>query len=434
MKKLLLASAILLATAADLCAQSAIYACGHIRRTRTQAIEKLCYSGYTTAILFNVNVEDDGSLTTDFNWSTQQAAEAGGIICRDGKYIFDQYQPNYVSDIKRLLTQPTSIDRIEICIGGWGNGSYGHIRDYINAHGAGEETALYRNFKALKEAIPEITAVNNDQEQDYDLSTAITFHRMLADIGYTTTVAPYTNRDYWKQLVSALNKTPGTCDLVYLQTYGGGAYNNPNDWKVFGDIPMLVGFDCEASADINGMESKFTNWRDNCGAVGGFLWNYNSEARDVHQWATTINRIFTPAPEKPVATFYSDTNYGGYAVSLDEGSYNRTQLARLGIKTKDIASLKLADGYKVTLYRGSECDKTSTVITESTEDVGTRWRNQTVSLAIETNEEGGIDGVEADATAAESQFINLQGQTVAAPVAGNLYLCRRGTSVTKVIY
>ena len=80
MKKLLLASAILLATAADLCAQSAIYACGHIRRTRTQAIEKLCYSGYTTAILFNVNVEDDGSLTTDFNWSTQQAAEAGGII------------------------------------------------------------------------------------------------------------------------------------------------------------------------------------------------------------------------------------------------------------------------------------------------------------------------------------------------------------------
>ena len=55
-------------------------------------------------------------------------------------------------------------------------------------------------------------------------------------------------------------------------------------------------------------------------------------------------------------------------------------------------------------------------------------------IPIEKNEEGGIDGVEADATAAESQFINLQGQTVAAPVAGNLYLCRRGTSVTKVIY
>lgn len=56
---------LLMAGAADLYAQSAIYACGHIRRTRETAITNLKNSGYTTAILFNVNVENDGSLTTD---------------------------------------------------------------------------------------------------------------------------------------------------------------------------------------------------------------------------------------------------------------------------------------------------------------------------------------------------------------------------------
>ena len=169
-RNLAIISSLLLIGAADLSAQSAIYACGHMRRNRTQAINNLRNSGYTTAILFNVNVENDGSLTTDYDWSNQRPAEAGGIICRDGQYTFATYQPNYITDIRSLLTAPTSISRIEICIGGWGNGSYGNIRDLINANGTGPETTLYRNFKALKEAIPEIITVNNDQEQDYDLT------------------------------------------------------------------------------------------------------------------------------------------------------------------------------------------------------------------------------------------------------------------------
>lgn len=95
MKKTITKTAIMLsllvAGAADLYAQSAIYACGHIRRTRETAITNLKNSGYTTAILFNVNVEKDGSLTTDFSWDTQTAAEAGGIICQNGEYVFDRY-------------------------------------------------------------------------------------------------------------------------------------------------------------------------------------------------------------------------------------------------------------------------------------------------------------------------------------------------------
>lgn len=409
-------------------AQSAIYACGHIRRTRGTAIANLRASGYTTAILFNVNVEADGSLTTDFSWDSQTAAEAGGIICQNGEYVFAKYQPYYVQDVKQLLTAPTSINRIEICIGGWGNGSYGKIRDLIKKYGTGEETMLYKNFKALKEAIPEIVAVNNDQEQDYDLETATAFHRMLAEIGYKTTVAPYMNKQYWKSLVANLNETPGTCEIIYLQTYGGGAGNNPSDWKVFGDVPMYIGFDCEASGDRGAMETRFTNWRNNSGVVGGFLWNYNSEARNVNEWATAINRIFkVKTCEDPVATFYQDINYGGYSVGLPEGEFHTADLALYGIQKSDVTSIKVKDGYKVTLYASDRFSGTPLVVTEDVAYLD-KWNDKAVAVKIEALENS-IDGVTADADVMKVEYLpgsdtihvaGILGKTVAAYNASGL--------------
>ncbi|MGM9705880.1 MAG: T9SS type A sorting domain-containing protein [Prevotella sp.] len=392
-KHLIAMSVLLLAGTADVCAQSAIYACGHIRRNRTSAIGKLRSSGYTTAILFNVNVENDGTLTTDYDWSKQQAAEAGGIICQNGKYVFDKYQPNYVDDVKKLLKQPTSINRIEICIGGWLNGSYGKIRNLINSFGTGEETMLYKNFKALHDMLPEIVAVNNDQEQDYDVDAAVKFHTMLAKIGFKTTIAPYMNKSFWQSLVSRLPK--GTCDIVYLQTYGGGAGNNPADWKVFGDIPMYIGFDCEASGDLGDMQRKFQNWHDNNGVKGGFLWNYNSEARDVNEWATAINRIFkVKTTNSPKATFYQDINYGGYAISLPEGSFNQSEMALYGIKAKDITSMKISSGYQVTLYSGPSLSVANKTWTGDVDWIGDQWNDRACSIKIEPIP---VNGISTDA-------------------------------------
>ena len=145
---------------ADVSAQggSGVYVGGHIRRERPNTVTKLKNSGFTYVILFNVNVEEDGTLTTD-----------GETICRDGEYVFANEQPHYVEDVKALKTWPTGIERIEICIGGWGNQSYDRIRDLINQEGIGQSSILYRNFKALKDAIPEIEAVNNDDENCYDV-------------------------------------------------------------------------------------------------------------------------------------------------------------------------------------------------------------------------------------------------------------------------
>ena len=66
--------------------------------------------------------------------------------------------------------------------------------------------------------LPEIDAVNNDDEHCYDASTAVRFHAMMYDLGYLTTVAPYTNKTFWRTLVENLNTSlPGACDRVLVQ-------------------------------------------------------------------------------------------------------------------------------------------------------------------------------------------------------------------------
>ena len=64
---------------------SSVYVGGHIRRQRPSTITKLKESGFNNVIIFNVNVEENGDLTTDVG------GEAGGTICKNGKYK-EQYK------------------------------------------------------------------------------------------------------------------------------------------------------------------------------------------------------------------------------------------------------------------------------------------------------------------------------------------------------
>ena len=239
---------------------SGVYVGGHIRRERPNTIKTLRESGFTYVILFNVDVQADGTLKTD-----------GETICENGKYVFYKTQPYYVDDVRLLKTQPTSINRIEICIGGWGNGSYGNICNLINANGTDSNTMLYKNFKALLEAVPGIDAVNNDQEQDYDVSSAVKFHTMMYDLGLKTTIAPYTYKSYWQSFVNQLNAArPGACDRVLIQCYDGGAGNNPSDWKL-GGLEVHAGR-TNYQTDMETSIAQMQSWHDNNGVTGGFVW------------------------------------------------------------------------------------------------------------------------------------------------------------------
>ena len=292
MKKIVFLAIAMVIALADSFAQSqyrevsGIYAGGHIRRGRPGTITKLRNSGFTYVILFNVNVEADGTLTTD-----------GETICKNGEYVFAQTQPYYQEDIRNLKTEPTSVSRIEICIGGWGNGSYGNIKNLINSQGTGASSILYKNFKALKQAVPEIDAVNNDQEQDYEVDPAAKFHIMMYNLGYKTTFAPYTYYSYWKSLNDKIRASkPKAVDRVMVQCYDGGAgnVNSVGTWNFTGVSerhPGLLDYSNDWSVERN--LAQFQSWKDQGVATGGFVWLFNDgydETWDMNGWASGLNR------------------------------------------------------------------------------------------------------------------------------------------------
>ena len=379
LKSLTLLLALVLSGAGDVTAQSTgVYVGGHIRRERPATIEKLRNSGFTYVILFNVNVEPDGTLTTD-----------GETVCKDGKYVFGNTQPDYVSDIKKLKQSPTTISRIEICIGGWGNESYERIKDLINSGGTGSGSILYRNFKALKDAIPEIDAVNNDDEHCYDVSTAVKFHKMMYDLGYKTTVAPYTNRGFWESLVSQLGDR---CDRILIQCYDGGAGNNPSDWH-FGNRVLHAGRMNYQEGGVDACVAQMESWKNNNGVSGGFIWVYNDETWNLNQWATRMLRVFgTKSSDDGRVTLYADSDYSGYSKSLPEGNYTQADLAMYGITAKDISSLKVTKGFKVTLYENADLTGGSKSWTSDASFVGEDWNDKASSLRIEPCGKSGMSG------------------------------------------
>jgi hypothetical protein len=320
-------------------AQSGIYVGGHFRRERNHTIADLKASGFTYVILFDITVAANGDLTTD-----------GQTICSNGTYVFGSTNPNYIADVTSLKTGPTSINRVESCIGGWGSHSYTNIKNLVNSQGTNTASILYRNFQALRTAIPSIDAINNDDEEAYDVNSATSFHIMLADIGYKTTLAPYMNKPYWQSLATNVNnQRSGAVDKIYLQWYEGGAGNNPCDWNI-NNIELQTG-DLNYE-NANTVIDKMTRAKNNCNSKGGFYWVYNDNNINLPELANRVNTIFGIRTKnlKGIANFYNDCDFKGFANGLEAGDYDVNRLASLGIGNDLLSSLTVAEGFEVTVY------------------------------------------------------------------------------------
>jgi len=89
-------------------------------------------------------------------------------------------------------------------------------------------------------------------------------------------------------------------------------------------------------------------------------------------------------------TVYKDCSYGGYAVSLQPGSYTLSQLQALGISNDDISSLRVQSGYKATLYWDDNFGGSSLVKTADDDClVDDGWNDQASSIVISTNTPSG---------------------------------------------
>ena len=88
--------------------------------------------------------------------------------------------------------------------------------------------------------------------------------------------------------------------------------------------------------------------------------------------------------QESTATFHQDCNYRGYGVALDVGSYDLAALNARGIRNDDLSSLRVFNGYKVTLYADAGFTGKSTVYTKNSACLSNAgWNDIVSSLKIE---------------------------------------------------
>jgi fructan beta-fructosidase len=237
-------------------------------------------SGFTTLITFAMHVNPDGTLLI------------GGVTCSNGVYVGPT---NWSSLVTTLKTPPTTVTRYEVCVGGWQDTSYNDIESLVASQGTGPGSMLYKNFQALKNAVPGIDAINDDDEQTYDLNSSTSFANMLGGLGYKFTMVPYTDQSFWVNLKNSVTN----CDYIYLQCYEGGAGNDPGQWDTaFGnEVVVIPGQESNTS-----IPATFHSWYLETGVQGGFY--YPDVVFDSTYWSAAViegNGAVPAAPTNVVA-------------------------------------------------------------------------------------------------------------------------------------
>jgi hypothetical protein len=292
----------------------------------------------------------------------------------------------------------SSVLRVEKCIGGWGSESYENIKSLVKSQGTGKESILYKNFKALKAAIPVIEAINNDDEHAYDAETAADFHVMLYDLGYKTTVAPYTNRSFWQNFVAKVNAArPGAVDRIDLQCYEGGAGNkaDPDAWKM-GNIAMHAGLlHFNSSSEI---KSQMTTWKNNSAVAGGFLWVYNASDFNLQNHAKAITDVFGGGEVvyqdkmRPHTTVFAAKNFQGEGVCFEIGRFSTYSIASQNFKTADLSSVKVHEGFAMRLYENDKPTGKSVLLEHDAADMDLVDISAGSSWSVSTNGDKSLAG------------------------------------------
>ena len=258
-------------------------------------ISALKNSGFTTVCLFVVDVAANGDLNYNGNH----------LIVTNGVYMGD---PGWPARLAALKQAPTFINRIEACTGGSGAQSWNNIKNLIATQGTNSTSILYRNFLALKNALG-IDAIDNDDEVAYDATSAATFNRMISSLGMKNTLCPYNNQTYWQ---SVFNNS--SIDLVYLQCYDGGAFNDPATWDpVFGGFKVTPGdWNNDSPATV---QSKFANWAPL--SNGGFMWQLELIGdANLAAYAAAINGALNPMVVTPATGFDAVAAYNLRALPM----------------------------------------------------------------------------------------------------------------------
>jgi hypothetical protein len=256
-----------------------IFGGGPFYKNAAPNITEIENSGFTEAIVWSVEVKSNGDL--NFNGEFP--------LTSNGTYVGNQTHPDFPGNMAQL--KQGTVKRVTFSIGSSNIGDWQDITALINAQGTGPNSILYKDFQALKAAIPALDALDFDDENSYDAPTTIAFGVMLGNLGYHVVPDPYTNNSYWINVASQINnQLPGTVDGVHLQAYAGGQGNNPCVGWNFGSVPVFPGlWDRNDTPAL--VQTIMTAWHNECGIIGGFMWLYDDFVGNglAAQYANAIN-------------------------------------------------------------------------------------------------------------------------------------------------
>ncbi|HEX7026463.1 MAG TPA: carbohydrate-binding protein [Gammaproteobacteria bacterium] len=131
-------------------------------------------------------------------------------------------------------------------------------------------------------------------------------------------------------------------------------------------------------------------------------------------WNLNWIEVVSNNPGTGVVTLYQHCSFGGYSANLQAGSYTLSQLQALGIQNDDISSLRVASGYKATLYQHH--DFTGNSIVKTADDdclVNEGFNDDISSLVVEADTGGPTDPGEpgtANGTHKRLKIVNGCGQ------------------------
>lgn len=256
-----------------------IFGGGPFYKNASANITEIENSGFSEAIVWSVEVSSTG----DLNFNGEFPLTSGGV------YVGDQYYPNFASDMATL--KQGTVKRVTFSIGSSNYGDWENITALVIAQGTGPTSILYKDFQALKAAIPALDAIDFDDENSFNSPTTISFGVMLGGLGLHAMPDAFDDASYWTNVVAQINsQAPGTVDGVHLQAYAGGSGNNPCVGWNFGTVPVFPGL-WDLYDTPGQVESTMGGWHSQCGILGGFMWLYDDFVGTglAAQYASAIN-------------------------------------------------------------------------------------------------------------------------------------------------
>jgi hypothetical protein len=255
---------------------------GPVYKNMPANIKEIKKSGFNELIVWSVEVNSSGDLNLNGEFPLTSA----------GAYIGNKTYPNFPAQLATV--KKGSVTRITLSIGSSNYGDWEDIKALVDAQGTGKKSILYKDFAAIKAALP-VDAIDFDDENSYDSGSTIKFAVMLGKLGYKVTMNPYTNNSYWISTVASINsQLAGTVDGIHLQTFAGGDGNSPCSGWNFGTVPVYPGISDQPSAppylSPTAAESAMAAWHTQCGITGGWVWIFDQIAgtAQVKQYAHDI--------------------------------------------------------------------------------------------------------------------------------------------------